>query len=617
MTLTEERPASPPIELSVGSLPAKVREIAITSPKKVALREKVFGIWEETTYSGYWEMIQIVGAGLIELGITPGDKVAIHSENRKAWLWTELGAHAIGAVSVGIYPTNPAAEVEYLLHHSETKVLIAEDQEQVDKALQVKDRLPNLNHIVYIEPRGVVQYDDPELVSWERLLEMGKARLQSEPNLVNDSVDSIDPESVCSIVYTSGTTGPPKGAMVSHRNLVWVMDHIVEAIAGYEPKSGEILSYLPLCHVAEKLYSEFIALKVEATVNFAESIETVAQDLQEIQPTLFLGVPRIWEKMQAGVMIRMANATRLKKLCYSGGLAVGMKNADRILANGRRGVWGSLQHGLFHVLAYRALKDKLGMRHCESAVSGAAPIAPEVLKFFMAIGVPIREGYGMTENTAYTSFNPPGNIKLGTVGVPNPHCEVKLASDGEILIRHPGVFMGYYKDDALTAITIDSGGWLHTGDVGEWDGDHFRIIDRMKDIIITSGGKNLSPSEIENKLKVSPFIKEAVVIGDGRKFISALIGIEYDTVSSWALSKGITFTTYRDLSEKKEVLELIEAAVKRVNEDLAQVEQVKKFRMIPKELDQDDGELTATQKVKRSHVEEKFSDLIADVYGAA
>ena len=255
MTLTKERPASPPIELSVGSLPAKVREIAITSPNKVALREKVFGIWEETTYSGYWEMIQIVGAGLIELGITPGDKVAIHSENRKAWLWTELGAHAIGAVSVGIYPTNPAAEVEYLLHHSETKVLIAEDQEQVDKALQVKDRLPNLNHIVYIEPRGVVQYDDPELVSWERLLEMGKARLQSEPNLVNDSVDSIDPESICSIVYTSGTTGPPKGAMVSHRNLVWVMDHIVEAIAGYEPKSGEILSYLPLCHVAEKLYS--------------------------------------------------------------------------------------------------------------------------------------------------------------------------------------------------------------------------------------------------------------------------------------------------------------------------------------------------------------------------
>lgn len=615
MTLTKERPASPPIELSVGSLPARVRQIAEASPEKVALREKTFGIWEETTYAGYWEMIQIVGAGLIELGITPGERVAIHSENRKAWLWSELGIHAIGAVSVGIYPTNPASEVEYLLHHSETKVLIAEDQEQVDKALQVKDRLPNLNHIVYIEPRGVVQYDDPELVSWESLLEMGKARLEAEPSLVSDSVDSIDPETVSSIVYTSGTTGPPKGALISHRNLVWVMDHITDAISGYVPKKGEILSYLPLCHVAERVWSEFIALKVEATVNFAESIETVALDLREIQPTIFLGVPRIWEKMHAGVLIRMANATRLKKLLYAGGLSVGMKNVDRILTNGRRGLWGSLQHGLFHVLAYRALKDKLGMRHCESAVSAAAPIAPEVLRFFMAIGVPIREGYGMTENTAYASFNPAGNIKLGTVGVPNPHCEVKLSSDGEILIRHPGVFMGYYKNDALTAETIDPDGWLHTGDVGEWDGDHFRIIDRMKDIIITSGGKNISPSEIENKLKVSPFIKEAIVIGDGRKFISSLIGIEYETVSGWALGRGITFTTYRDLSEKQEVLELIEGIVKGVNESLAPVEQVKKFRMIPKELDQDDGELTATQKVKRSHIEEKFSDLIADVYG--
>jgi long-chain acyl-CoA synthetase len=617
MTMTEEHPASRSIGLSVSSLPEKVRVIAKATPRKVALREKVFGIWEETTYSGYWDMIQIVGAGLIELGIRPGDKVAIHSENRRAWLWSEFGAHAIKAVSVGIYPTNPAAEVEYLLHHSETKVLIAEDQEQVDKALEVKARLPNLTHIIYIEPRGVTQYDDPELISWDQFLELGKARLDTEPSLISDLVDSIDPETMCSIIYTSGTTGPPKGAMISHRNLVWVMDHVTEALVGYEPKSGEILSYLPICHVAEKLYSEFIALHVEGTVNFAESIETVAQDLQEVQPTLFLGVPRIWEKMQAGVLIRMADATWLKKACFAGGFRVGMKNADRILAKGRRGIWGSFLHGVFYVLAYRSLKEKLGMRHCVSAVSGAAPIAPEIIKFFMAIGVPIREGYGMTENAAYASFNPHDNIKLGTVGVPNPNCEITMSEQSEILIRHPGVFMGYYEDEAATASTLDSEGWLHTGDVGEWDGDHFRIVDRMKDIIITSGGKNISPSEIENKLKVSPFIKEAIVIGDRRKYVSALIGIEFDIVSNWALRRNIAFTTYRDLSEKKEVLELIEDVVKGVNEELAQVEQVKEFRMIPKELDQDDGELTATQKVKRSHIEEKFSDLIADVYGVA
>jgi long-chain acyl-CoA synthetase len=617
MTMTEEHPASPVIELSVGSLPARVREIAKESPEKVALREKVFGIWEETTYSGYWDMVQIVGAGLIELGIGPGDKVAIHSENRKAWLWSEFGVHAIGGISVGIYPTNPAAEVEYLLRHSETKVLIAEDQEQVDKALEVKDRLPDLTHIIYIEPRGVTQYDDPELVSWDRLVELGKARLEAEPSLVSDLIDSIEPETLCSIVYTSGTTGPPKGAMVSHRNVVWVMDHVTEAIAGFKPKSGEMLSYLPLCHIAERIWAEFIALRVEGTVNFAESIETVAQDLQEIQPTLFLGVPRIWEKMQAGVLIRMSDATWLKKVLFAGGFRVGMRNADRILAKGRRGIWGSFLHGVFYVLAYRSLQEKLGMRHCVSAVSAAAPIAPEVLKFFMAIGVPLREGYGMTENTGYASFNPPDNIKLGTVGVPNPNCEITMSEVGEILIRHPGVIMGYYKDDALTTNTIDTEGWLHTGDVGEWDGDHFRIVDRMKDIIITSGGKNISPSEIENKLKVSPFIKEAIVIGDGRKYVSALIGIEFDIVSNWALRRDIAFTTYRDLSEKAEVLELVEDVVNGVNEELAPVEQVKKFRMIPKELDHDDGELTATQKVKRSHIEEKFSNLIADVYGAA
>ena len=617
MTLVEERPAaaaSP--EISIGSLPARLRQIATASPDKVALREKEFGIWEETSYAGYWEEIQIIGMGLLALGVEPGDKVAVHSENRKAWVLTDLAAQAIHATSVGLYPTNPAAEVEYLLGHSEARILVAEDQEQVDKALEVKDNLPHLQRIIYVEPRGVRGYDDPILISWSDFIALGEAELAKDPTRVSNLVDDIDPDGTATLVYTSGTTGPPKGAMLSHRNLVWVMDHITDAIADVVPKHVEILSYLPLCHVAEKLYTLVLAFKTEAVVNFAESIETVAEDLREVQPTYFLGVPRIWEKIHAGVMIRMQDASRLKRVVFSMGMKSGMKNADRILAKGSRGPLGNVSHGLFYLLSYRALKEKMGMRSCKGALSGAAPIAPEVLKFFMALGVPIYEAYGMTENTAYASANREGNVKLGTVGIPNPHCELKLAPDGEILTRHPGVFKGYFKNPEATANSISSDGWLHTGDVGEWDGDHLKIVDRKKDIIITAGGKNISPSEIENKLKVSPFIKEAIVIGDRKKFLSALIGIELDTVSNWALRKNITFTTYRDLSEKPEVVALIDRAVKDANEYFARVETIKQFRLIPKELDHEDGELTATQKVKRSKIEEMFADVIADIYGS-
>ena len=618
MTVTTERPSAPATPLSVNSLPARLRQLAADRPDHIALREKVFGIWEETTYAGYWEMVQVVGAALAELGVDRGDKVAIQSENRRAWVWASLGAQAIGAVAVGIYPTNPAAEVKYLLEHSEAIILLAEDQEQVDKAIAVKDSLPNLRRIVYVEARGLSQYDDPILLDWVSMLEMGRARLERQPDFVDAVVDTLDPEDVSALVYTSGTTGPPKGAMIAHRNLVWVMDHVNYTFSsGKQPKRIEILSYLPLCHIAEQAYTLMTGLGVGGTVNFAESIETVSQDLQEVQPTYFLGVPRIWEKMQAGVVIRMADATWMKRAIYKAAHAVGMRNADRVIKRGRRGLWGDLLHGIFHVLAYRALREKLGMRHVVTAYSGAAPIAPEVLKFFMAIGVPIREGYGQTENTAYATVNPEGDIKLGTVGQANEGCEIKLAEDGEILTRHQGVFLGYYKDPEATARTIEPDGWLRTGDVGEWDGEHLRIVDRKKDIIITSGGKNLSPSEIENKLKVSPYVKEAIVIGDRRRFVSALIGIELDTVSNWALRRNIAFTTFRDLSQKPEVVELIQKVVDEVNRDFAQVEQVKQFRMIPKELDHEDGELTATQKVKRSQIEAKFGDLIADIYGVA
>ena len=340
----------------------------------------------------------------------------------------------------------------------------------------------------------------------------------------------------------------------------------------------------------------------------------MVSDLQEIQPTYFPAPPRIWEKMSAGAHVRMAHASRTKKLLYAIFLKAGMWNAERILERGSRGFVGEVVYRLGWLFVYRSLQKKMGMSKCLQAVSGAAPIAPEVLKFFMAVGVPIVEGWGMTETTAMGTVNKLDKIKLGTIGEPLAGCEIRIADDGEILARHPGVFQGYFKNPQASAETIDAEGWLHTGDVGEWDDSHIRIIDRRKDIIITAGGKNISPSEIENRLKVSPFIKEAMVVGDRRKFISALIGIEFDVASNWAQRKGITFTTYRDLSEKPEVIDLIGKQVAETNAEFARVEQIKEFRLLPKELDHDQGELTATQKIKRRVLEEQFSEIIEEMY---
>ncbi len=616
MTATEQRPRSDVPELAFTSMTAWLRDIAQDEPNRVGLREKVFGIWQETTYGEYWELVKTVGMALWALGVRPGDKVAIHSENRLAWVVSDLAVQGIQAVSVGLYSTNPAPEVHYLLNHSESKVLIAEDQEQVDKALAVRDHLPHLEKIIYLEPRGVRTYDDPVLMSWDVFLALGRQQLIESPGRFDELTDGIELDTTATIVYTSGTTGPPKGAMLTNRNLVWTAGRAIGVIAAEKITTArvELLSYLPLCHVFGRLYDLAFGIASRATVNFAESIDTVVADLAEIQPTYFPAPPRIWEKMSAAAQIRMADASPVKKALYRVFLKAGMWNADRILEKGSRGLLGNVVHGAGWLLVYRSLQKKLGMSRCLQAVSGAAPIAPEVLKFFMAVGVPIVEGWGMTETNALGTVNRPGRIKLGTIGEPLDGCELRIAGDGEILTRHPAVFKGYFKDPEATAEAIDDEGWFSTGDVGEWDGNHIRIIDRKKDIIITAGGKNVSPSELENLLKVSPFIKEAMVVGDRRKFVSALIGIEFDVVANWAQRKGITFTTYRDLSEKPEVTELIRKQVDRANEDLARVEQIKQFKLIPKELDHDQGELTATQKIKRKVLAEEFSDLIEGMY---
>jgi len=502
-----------------------------------------------------------VGLGLQALGVEPGDRVAVHSLNRPAWALADMGAQGIGAVCVGVYPTSPAAEVEYLLAHSGTKVLIAEDEEQLDKALEVRARLPALSTIVVVDPRGI-DLSDPAILTFAELEERGRAQADSSAGESAAAdfaglVARLDPAEAALIVYTSGTTGPPKGAMLSHANLIAAARN-GGRVFDVSP-DDEVLSYLPMCHIAERLISVVDAVAHGYVVNFGDGVDVLAADLRAVQPTFFLGVPRVWEKLLATITVRMQDAGLVKRANYRFWMARGRSLARRRW-HGRLGPLASVEYALGWLLLYRTLRQKIGMRRMRYALSGAAPVAPQVLEFFWALGVPVLEGYGQTENSAQATVTPAGDV-------------------------------GHLDDDGFLTIT-----------------------DRKKDIIITAGGKNVSPSEIENALKVSPYVREAAIVGDQRKHLVALIGVELDTVGAWAQQRRLPFTTYADLSSKPEVAELIDGVVTGVNAGLAAVEQVKRFALLPKELEHEDGEVTATQKVKRRALEQTFADEIEALY---
>lgn len=593
-------------------LPTVLARRAAQHPDRVAIRHKDLGRWKEYTWADYSDHVTRAGLAFMALGVTAGDRIAIIGENRPEWLFADLGGQGIGAVIVGVYTTCPAAEVQYLLEHSGSVVVVVEDEEQLDKVLLVRHRLPALRHIVVIEPRGAGHHlHDPMTQTWDQCMALAEGR---DPGVFAAARDQVAPEAAAILVYTSGTTGPPKGAILTHRNLT-VTGKVWGGVFDTRPED-EVLSYLPLCHILERGLSTVVAVTVGYAVNFGGGGESLISDLREVQPTFFVGVPRVWEKMLASIEVRMADASWLKRRVYATWLPVGRRLArKRLEPHGRWSAADRVLQAIGWLLLFRPLRERLGLARIRQAGSGAAPIAPQVLEFFWAIGVPIYEGYGQTEGTGLATFNPPGRARIGTVGVPLPGVEVRIADDGEILVRSEGVFAGYYRNEEATRETVDADGWLHSGDVGEFDAEgYLRITDRKKDIIITAGGKNLSPSWIENKLKVSPWVREAIVIGDRRKYVTALIGIELDTVRDWATRQQIAFTTYRDLTEKPEVRRLIQDWVNQVNAELAQVEQVKRIAFLPKELDHEEGELTATQKVKRKAITTMFADLVEGMY---
>jgi long-chain acyl-CoA synthetase len=623
MTTVLERAGAPSADVGFKTPPACVRDWARDFPDRVAMREKDFGIWQEITWSQYWESVLEAAHGLLALGVYEGDRVSIHSEDRPEWVILDMATVAVRAITVGLYPTNPAAEVEYLLSDSGSVVHLTEDQEQADKVMAVIDSLPDLRKIIHIEPRGFRKWrDDERFLSWDDFLALGRSHREANPDMVEHIMAQATGDDVITLVYTSGTTGPPKGAMLTNANFAFNADVLI----GVENRTPDgkpigpddlILTYLPLCHVAERIFSTWSSVSRGPSLNFAESIETVQQNLREIQPTIFFAVPRIWERIHASIAIKGRDGTWFKRFWFGVGMKLARRIGDSRVANdGEHTALSRLLYAIGYPIVFRAIKERIGLRRVRYAASGAAPIAPEVLRDFLGMGVPLFELYGMTENSAVATCNFPGANKVGTVGVPYPGTELRIDElTGEIQTRHPGVFKGYWNKPEKTAEAFTEDGWLRTGDVGEWvDGTHVRIVDRIKDIIITSGGKNVSPSEIENSLKVSPFIKEAMVIGDGRKYLSALIAIESDVVGDWATRRQIPYTTYRDLTTKPQVIELIQGVVIEANEKTSHVENIQKFRLIPKELDHEDGELTATQKLKRSSMSSMFGDLIEDMY---
>jgi long-chain acyl-CoA synthetase len=592
---------------AAGTLPRLLRLNAREHGGEIALREKDLGLWRTLTWTDYETRVRHFALGLAELGVGRGDVVALIGDNRPDWVAGEIAAHAAGAMSLGIYRDALEEEVLYLLDYGTAKLVFAEDEEQVDKLLAIADRLPSLRHIVFSDPRGMRKYDDPRLVPASALAERGAALAARDPGLYDRMVDEADAEAVAILCTTSGTTANPKLAMLSAGRL---LRHCARYLA-FDPKGpdDEYVSVLPLPWIMEQIYALGKALICRMKVNFVEEPETAMHDLREIAPTFVLFAPRVWEAIAADVRARMMDSSPLKRALFDAGMAAGMRALDA----GRRSVAAE-------VLLLRALRDRLGFTRLRSAATGGAALGPDTFRFFRAMGVPLRQLYGQTETLGAYTLHREDSVDFDTVGVGfDGSVEIRIEGPdangvGEVVARHPDMFLGYFRNEAETAAELRDG-WMHTGDAGYLTGaGELVVIDRVKDLAETARGERFSPQYIENKLKFSPYIAEAVILGSGRDYLAAMICIRYSIVGKWAEKNRIAFTTYSDLAARPEVYGLLEGEVAAVNATLPPGQRIAKFLLLYKELDADDGELTRTRKVRRNVISERYEDIIAAVY---
>ncbi len=590
---------------------ARVEAHAQAYGQEVAMRQKRHGIWQELSWAEVAGVSDAVAAGLIELGLQGGGHVGVLSENRREWVLAEFGIWAAGGVCVGMYPTSPAPEIRHLVTASDVTVLFLEDQEQLDKIKALDGELPALRQIIVFDPKGTRGEDLLGLMSFDALVALGRGALARHRSAIAALKAAVRPEDTAMMVFTSGSTGPPKAAQISHGNLAVAVEIAEGMFAEYRPGTN-ILSYLPLCHIAEQNITVINAIAGRRVMNFGESLRTITLDLRDVAPEIFFGVPRIWEKMQAAVMVQAQTSGRLRRVLAGAALKGAM--ARGAVPRHRWSLAQRLAHAFWDALVYRHIRAFLGLSRCRFAISAAAPITPDLLGFMRGIGVDIREAWGMSETTGAATLQPPFSACIGRVGLPLPGVELKTAPDGELLVRGGIIFTGYYRNPEATAEALRDG-WLQTGDVAELMADgSISIIDRKKDIMINAAGKNLAPSLIENTIKASPYIKEAIVVADQRPYVSALVQIDPETVRLWAEGQGISYTTFRSLAEHPRVRTLIEEEVGRCNKALARVEQVKKLHLLTKELDHDDGEVTATMKVRRAQVYRAYAEDIEALY---
>jgi long-chain acyl-CoA synthetase len=583
--------------------------------ERVILRQKEFGVWQACTWRDLGAAAREIAMGLAALGFEPGECASILSNTRREWMFADLGILCAGGVSNGIYPTDSPAQCEYLLADSSSRYVFVEDEEQLDKVLQVRARTPRLARIVVFEMEGLRRLDDPQVLSIDALRETGRGYDAAHPGEFARRLAARKPADLAILVYTSGTTGKPKGAMIAHRNLI----HVVR---GYDAvmtqaENDEKMCFLPLCHIAERVGGEYLSIYNGAVLNFVENPDTVPENVREIAPTVATAVPRVWEKFYSAVTIAIKEATPLQQRAYRWAIGVGHAVAQRYTQGRPIPAWLKAAFMLARWIALDNVRKLIGVHRARFVITGAAPISPDLVRWYLALGIPMLEVWGQTECSGAATYTPIDRIKPGSIGRAAPYNEVRVSPEGELLIRGENVFMGYLNQPEKTAETLREG-WLHTGDVGTVDADgYFRITDRMKDIIITAGGKNITPSELENQLKFSPYITDAVVIGDRRAYLTALIMIDQENVERYAQDHDIPFSNYASLCRAREIQTLIGAEVERVNREFARVEQIKSFRLIDQRLTADDEELTPTMKLKRRLVQQKYAQLIESMYSRA
>jgi long-chain acyl-CoA synthetase len=597
------------------TLPQFLLKNAREHPTAPALREKEKGIWQEWSWAEYAARVRAFALGLVSLGFGRDDKLAILSDNRPPVYAAMVAAQAVGGVPVPVFQDAIAREIQYVIDHADVKIVFAEDQEQVDKILDLKGSLPKVTRVIYEDPKGLRHYTDPLLMSLTKFEELGRKLDGERPGLFEELVRSTKPQDVALICYTSGTTGAPKGAMISHANLVSAIRGILE-VERYD-RTDQMLAYLPPAWIGDTFWSLAGSLMVGCTVNCPERPETVLENLREIGPHFIVAPPRIWENLVSNVQVKMADASWVKRRLYGWLMPVGEEAARRTMEKQPLSLRLRVLHALGEFFVFAPLRDHLGFRRTRYAYTGGAPLGPEIFLFFRSLGINLKQVYGQTEAGGVSCVQRDGDIKLGTVGKPFPNTEVKLTESGEVISRSPCVFVGYYKNPEATKQTIRDG-WLYSGDAALFDQDgHLIVIDRAKDVSALTDGTKFAPQYIENKLKFSPYIKEAVAVGQDRSYVGAMVNIDMENVGKWAERRKIAYTTYTDLAQKAEVYDLIAQEVERVNRDLPQGTRISKYVLLHKELDPDDEEVTRTRKVRRGFVAQKYSDIIEALYSEA